>query len=88
MEAKVDSIISIAGNFGDLAAMAEPLERFEGRYCRENKCSPEIIKLELGPKGIWIGTNGCNCWYTLDEATEIHHKLGRLIATVRSQKSK
>ena len=37
---------------------------------------------------IWLGTAGTSTWYSIDQATEIHQKLGQLLATAKRRQAK
>ena len=86
---------NILGNiFDDLAALAEPLERFEVKRDEHN-----IIKAYHGQcmddknsEGIQFEAT-CNgetttVLFPIDQATEIHRGLGRLIAKLKLDKAK
>ena len=86
-------IVTLGNIFADLAAQAEPLERFEVKRDEHN-----IIKAYHGQcmddknsEGIQFEAT-CNgetttVLFPIDQATEIHRKLGRLIAKLKLDKN-
>lgn len=78
----VDKIIRIIGNFDDIKA-----KESEGEDLRDWESSAgqtgESIIMRVSENKIWLGTCGCSDYYTLDQAKEIHQKLGQIIATAK-----
>ncbi len=75
----------ISGNiFDDLKRNSEDLRDWHSPEAEgKGVVQKESIIMRLKGPDIWLGTCGNSAWYTLDQATEIHQKLGRLIATAK-----
>ena len=74
--------------FDDLAALAEPLESFE--VVARSVMSGFVAKIIIDEGEIVIDMGGSHdTWiFNIDKATEIHRKLGRLIATAKRKAAK